>query len=152
MTTQVRKRSSCAIATSFDNGFHAPRSGEAATCICSCSQACLYLQRAYNVADGIPACALFILTFCDGPWSQKRSCGLVCLAGCFGYLGADVNETGLEHMRTQVVSVSADAGSELRELAGSKDGTVSAYYKRFSRLDPWYAFDRGHESCQTGHR
>ena len=40
-------------------------------------------------------------------------------------------------MRTQVVSVSAAAGSELRELAGSKHGRVAAYYKQFSRLDPW---------------
>ncbi len=67
--------------------------------------------------------------FCNRSW--------LCLAGCFGYLGAAVNETGLEHMRTQVVSVSAAAGIELRELAGSKHGRVTAYYKQFSRLDPW---------------
>ncbi len=59
------------------------------------------------------------------------------LTGCFGYLGAAANETELEHMRTQVVSVSAAAGSELRELTGSKHGRVSAFYKQFSRLDPW---------------
>lgn len=70
---------------------------------------------------------------------QRRSGGLACLAGCFGYLGADVNDTGLQDMRTQVVSVSAAAGSELRQLAQSQDGRVSAYYKRFSRLDPTYA-------------
>ncbi len=52
-------------------------------------------------------------------------------------MGAGANETGLDDMRTQVVSVSAAAGGKLRALVESGDGRVAAYYKRFSRLDPW---------------
>ena len=50
-------------------------------------------------------------------------------------------------MRTQVVSVSAAAGAELRVLADSGDGRVSAYYKQFSRLDPWCVLDGKHLHC-----